>query len=334
MLAFPEISDDPTVKFIVDCDASETRIGAVLAQVQSDGTERPIAYFSRKMKVTEQRYPITRQELLAVVDSLRQFRFFLIGKKFLVRTDHRALTWLLKETQTRGILGRWVERLSEFDFDLMHRSGAKHVNADSLSRRPDEAAQNLSRHGAFPQRDAGLGGQRIAGQEAEGRSACQVEIEAAAQASVTCRRLLQEMMEPPVQRDQLLAAQKTSPDVGEIIERVETGRDRPRFCEIVEYGSEARALVAHWELLRVCNGVLCIDWSQGSKPARAYLPKDLASQVLKDLHDSPIAGHLGRDKTWQRVRERFWCPGLRALVEDYVSNCPTCIIAKRQRQPR
>ncbi|PAA90165.1 hypothetical protein BOX15_Mlig030307g2, partial [Macrostomum lignano] len=137
VLALPEFNSDPAVKFVLDTDASDIRIGACLGQLQSDGVERPIAFFSRKLRDPEKRYTVTKKELLAIVDAMRHFRHYLIGKKFEVRSDHRALLWLLNQTQATGILGRWIERLSEFRFQLNHRKGKDHANADALSRRPE-----------------------------------------------------------------------------------------------------------------------------------------------------------------------------------------------------
>ncbi|PAA74010.1 hypothetical protein BOX15_Mlig016504g5, partial [Macrostomum lignano] len=146
VLALPEFNSDPAVKFVLDTDASDIRIGACLGQLQSDGVERPIAFFSRKLRDPEKRYTVTKKELLAILDAMRHFRHYLIGKKFEVRSDHRALLWLLNQTQATGILGRWIERLSEFRFQLNHRKGKDHANADALSRRPETPPINFE-HG-------------------------------------------------------------------------------------------------------------------------------------------------------------------------------------------
>lgn len=81
-------------RFILDTDASNHGIGAVLSQVQN-GTEKVIAYFSRVFSKTEKNYCITRRELLAVVDAVKSFHHYLYGRNFIVRTDHIALRWLL-----------------------------------------------------------------------------------------------------------------------------------------------------------------------------------------------------------------------------------------------
>lgn len=77
-------------EFVLDTDASNHGIGAVLSQVQ-DGLERVIAYFSRVLTKTEKNYCVTRRELLAIVESIKSFHHYLYGRKFLIRTDHISL---------------------------------------------------------------------------------------------------------------------------------------------------------------------------------------------------------------------------------------------------
>ena len=131
-LAFPI----PTGKFILDCDASYCSIGAELIQVQN-GEERTISYASLSLLPRQRRYCTTRKELLAVVRFCRYFRHYLLGRPFIVRTDHNSLAWLMRFKLIEGQLARWLEELAQYDLQILHRSGNKHSNADGLSRIPD-----------------------------------------------------------------------------------------------------------------------------------------------------------------------------------------------------
>jgi hypothetical protein len=106
----------------------------VLSQIQ-DGQERVIAYASRRYNDAKSRYCITRRELLAIIYGLRQFRQYLLGRKFTVRTDLAPLLWLYRTPEPISQQGRWLDLLSEFQFDVVHRPGHKHNNADASSRR-------------------------------------------------------------------------------------------------------------------------------------------------------------------------------------------------------
>ena len=66
----------------------------MLSQVDEEGRERVVAYGSRALTKPERRYCVTRRELLAVVELARQYRSYLIGRTFILRTDHGSLLWL------------------------------------------------------------------------------------------------------------------------------------------------------------------------------------------------------------------------------------------------
>ena len=131
ILGYPICED----KFIIDCDASNDGMGGILSQVQN-GTEKVICYFSKAFTKPERRYCVTRRELLAVVASIRHFHHYLYGRHFLVRSDHVALRWLFMFKNPEGQIARWLETLATYDFNIEHRAGRIHSNADALSRRP------------------------------------------------------------------------------------------------------------------------------------------------------------------------------------------------------
>ena len=104
ILALPNSTDS----FILDTDASENAIGAELIQVQN-GKEHVVSYGSFSLSKEQRHYCTTRKELLAVVRFTRQFRHYLLGNSFQVKTDHNSLTWLLNFKEPQGELARWLE---------------------------------------------------------------------------------------------------------------------------------------------------------------------------------------------------------------------------------
>jgi len=73
-------------------------------------------YFSRVFNKLEKNYCVTRRELLAIVESLKSFHHYLYGNRFIVRTDHISLRWLMSFKNLEGQLARWLERIQQYDF--------------------------------------------------------------------------------------------------------------------------------------------------------------------------------------------------------------------------
>ena len=78
-------------------------MGAVLSQLDESGADHPVAYFSSKLLPREERYSTVEKKCLAVKLGIQAFRVYLLGKPFVVQTDHRALQWLdwVKESNAR-----------------------------------------------------------------------------------------------------------------------------------------------------------------------------------------------------------------------------------------
>ena len=122
ILPYPDVDS----MFILDCDASHVAIGCALSQVR-DGKEVPIAFASYSLIPAQRKYCTTRKELLAVVRFTRLFRHYLLGRRFVVRTDHNSLRWLFSFSYVEGQLARWQEELESYDMEIVHRPGKLHT---------------------------------------------------------------------------------------------------------------------------------------------------------------------------------------------------------------
>uniref|UniRef100_A0A8C2WB23 Gypsy retrotransposon integrase-like protein 1 n=1 Tax=Cyclopterus lumpus TaxID=8103 RepID=A0A8C2WB23_CYCLU len=128
---------DPKRQFIVEVDASDTGLGAVLSQrAVADQKVHPCAFFSRRFLPAEENYDIGNRELLAVVAALGEWRHWLEGAEqpFTIWTDHKNLTFIRATKRLNGQQARWAGFLSRFDFSLTYRPGSRNIKADALSR--------------------------------------------------------------------------------------------------------------------------------------------------------------------------------------------------------
>ena len=130
---------DPEAQTVLTTDASTQGLGATLWQIDESG-RRAVAFASRFLCKAEKRYAINELELLAVKWAIEHFKFYLLGRKFRVETDHRALVSVFgrqrayKEYSSR--LTRWRMRLLPFEFQVVYQPGSKMGITDYLSRSP------------------------------------------------------------------------------------------------------------------------------------------------------------------------------------------------------
>lgn len=115
-------------------DASFTGASGVLSQGASRKSADIISFWSGKFDSAQQNYLVHEQELLAIVESLKRFRHLLIGVQFRIFTDHKGLEWLTTQKRLSPRQTRWLELISEFDYEIIHIPSEENVLADALSR--------------------------------------------------------------------------------------------------------------------------------------------------------------------------------------------------------
>lgn len=127
VLALPNF----TKPFELHCDASGDGIGAVLMQ-----EKHPIAFESRKLRGVEKSYSVYDREMLAIMHALAKFQSYLVGGRFVIKTDHNNIKYFMSERDLNDRQQKWVTKLQAYDFDIEFVKGKKNVVADALSRRP------------------------------------------------------------------------------------------------------------------------------------------------------------------------------------------------------
>ena len=156
ILAFPDF-DKP---FLLETDASERGLGAVLSQKQADGWYHPITYASRVMNETEQRYHSNKQEFLTLKWAVtEQFHEYLspYGKnrnEFVVHTDNNPLTYIFSSANLDAAGQRWVAHLANYNFSLEYQKGKDNTVANFFSRMnerlPEEEVQEYLNKIPYP----------------------------------------------------------------------------------------------------------------------------------------------------------------------------------------
>ena len=135
------IMPDFLKEFELHTDASDYGYGAALVQERNKKMQ-PIAFYSKSMTKSQIHYSVSEKELLAIVMSVEHFHQYLYGTKFIIRTDHQPLAWLLIKKDPAARLARWIIRISNYDFKIIYKQGILNGDADALSRWLGEPSEN------------------------------------------------------------------------------------------------------------------------------------------------------------------------------------------------
>ena len=310
-------------QFIVKTDGAQTEgIGGLLNQHDDEGHERVVAYYGRRLTKAERNYTVTEIELLAALECIRNWRPYLWGRRFKLIIDHAALKWLhtMKDTIEGGPasrLTRWNLKLLEYDFEVEHKPGKNHADADAVSRLVAAIASTRRRVTTS---------RTLQADEREAR--------AAADNRETIVESYVNTNTPGV--EEMIQAQQEDPECLALLAFHQTGDDlilKPQGSTSLRLARWARREARY---LRVINQLLYrIDPIQPSKNGRAvpslsprlFIPRDLREAYLHAFHAH--LGHLGQSRMYATMRRRVYWPGMAKDIREHVSECHECTLAKR-----
>jgi len=314
--------------FYLDTDASDRGLGIVLSQMQG-GVERVIAYASRTLTQQERAYCVTRKELLAVVYGLKKFRPYLMGRHFVVRTDHSAIQWLRKTPMPLAQTARWLLFIEQYDFEVQHRSGVKHGNADALSRRPHVCKQCET---IVPAEAKDNEFEPTDNDPVDGMETCpKVRVVNQTESSPFPDTQTVHSME------ELADLQAKDPELAPIIRLRLQQSDQPSFDVVRSESAETKFYWSQWARLIVREGVVFrIIFDRQGRPCGQQLlvPKALRNELIEMVHAGLTGCHVGVGKTIFQVGRRAWWKGWKADVRRFYQRCPRCSRYFRGRLPR
>ena len=284
----------PDRPIIIETDASDYALAAILSIELEDGEIHPVAFHSRSFNPTELNYDIHDKELFAIFEAFRIWRHYLDGSALPIDvvTDHKNLEYFATTKVLNRRQARWSEYLCQFNLIIRFRPGKLGAKPDALTRRWDVYGKE--------------GGNDYA-------------------------KVNPHNFRPVFTQDQLSASLRASALMtaalrGSFIMDVEQLHTDIRAAYGADPLSAAQLPAPTDPKWTLSSGLLRLN-------DRIYVPDsaDLRLRVLKHMHDHPVSGHLGQNKTLELVRREYVWPMMRAFIKDYCSSCTTC---KRSKAPR
>lgn len=253
--------------------------------LQGEGTnERPVEYASRLLLPAEKNYSTTEREALAVVWATEKFRTYLEGAEVTIASDHQPLQWLFTLKTPSGRLARWALRIQGLNMKIIYTPGRMNFIADMLSR-PFNNDHAVDRAGT-PVHTSTI--------DEESTSVCTVNAEMPRRSAVDIRQ-----------------AQLSDPDVAKIVSAFETFQP----VEMENWTSRGYVML---------DGVLYRHDPELDADAQLVVPESERHDVMKQYHDAPTAGHYGADRTYHKIASRYYWPGLRRYITEYIKKCVEC----------
>ena len=301
-------------EFRLHTDWSVKGLGATLSQTDDDGTEYAISYASKSTTDTEGAYCSYEGEMLAVVWAVERHRWYLWGRKFTLITDNRALSWLRTTARLRSKVARWSLILAEYEFDVEFRKGTNNVVPDLMSRQSTDTS-----------------GPRARSAEPDGRGNEVTDF------TPSCFLAIQPVT-PMSQVNALIGTQWVMPLWAGLIASFVSTHTRPprrdphKDPNLLAFlrGELPRRCVtsAEWQRLltsskgyAIHNDVLWFYPNDRSTRLEVPPPAD-RTRLITAEHEA--LGHLGRDRTYSKLRIRYTWPHMHKDVADTLRTCSAC----------
>ena len=289
ILSLPDFS----VPFVIYTDASDYGLGAVLSQRRGEH-ECVIAYASRTLTPAERNYSTTEKECLAIVWTVNYWRPYLLGKAFDIVTDHQSLTWLQGLKEPKGRLARWILALQEYEFEIKHRPGKQHDNADTLSRFPRVSPALVPDWS--PDEDLMVG---VAATEVNASWS----------------------------KEEIIKAQQDDPSIFLVVQKLRCTNTAPKEDEDGwNDNGERRRYKQLWPQMEMRNGILHrrVDKDTPTERLVWVVPRRMRPDLLKLSHNDPSSGHMGVKRCVERLQQQYYWPGMASEVQLWIAECETC----------
>ena len=313
-LIFP----DYNVPFILNCDASEKGLGAVLYQ-KKEGVDRVVSFGSKTLTDSEKNYHLHSGKLeflslkWAITEKFSDYLLYSPG--FTVFTDNNPLTYVMSSAKLNATGLRWVAELSNYQFSIRYKPGKKNGDADGLSRFPmtlEEMEETCT--------------ERVELRDVS--TVMAVKLHAAPvlcseNVNINMLQLVGNVDKNRISQEELRKEQMEDGVIGPIYRCVKENR-RPSKEEWGSWTKNSKVIMHQFKKLGMEKDMLV---RKISSRTQIVLPEKFRQLVFEELHCK--MGHLGAEKVEELARQRFYWPYMKADIEHFIRDKCACVASKR-----
>ena len=274
--------------FEIHSDASCESIGGCIMQ-EHDGILHPISYFSRKLRDAETRYSVSEWEALSVIANIKQFHYYIYGRKFKVVVDHKPLVNIFKVQSKNNRINRWASFLMDYDFDTVYKQGKLHHLPDALSRNCEIDALVKEINSLKTKK------------------------------SVKYKELKKKPIFSEIFSKANVSKEQRKEDRWNMLIKYLKGGEVP--------ACPPRSTISNFTIVNECL-YFSSTKDKASENLKLVIPDSLKENALKLVHDSQNAIHAGFLKTLFKAQSLFYWPNMVLDIKQYCKHCMPCMKRK------
>lgn len=332
ILQYPDFNK----QFILTVDASKQGIGAVLSQLSDDGNDLPIAFASSGFSTADQNKPPIYQELLAIYFGIKHFRPYLYGTHFLVRSDHKPLSFLFTMKDPATKFARIRTELTAYNFTIEHIKGADNVAADALSRIEFDSIKNIKGNKQL------LVTTRSATNKNNEMNQCANIVEAMNNIHIKKYPSIKFNIDKDecnfsIRGRHLWKSKTFIIRPGSVTQSLRLVLTELKNISLTKRFKNLRInnkdgifkLINRQEFISLAKEVLKELNIYIMSPTKEIKSEKERADLIQHFHDHEIeGGHVGQKRLYQKLRSQFTWKNMAKDVATFVKNCPTCRINK------
>ncbi|KAL4153415.1 hypothetical protein QTP88_001248 [Uroleucon formosanum] len=345
---------DFTKGFILTTDASGKALGAILSQGKI-GSDLPISYASRTLNNAEVNYSTTELECLAIIFGVKHFRPYLYGRKFIILTDHRPLSWLFNLKDPLSKLARWRIELEQYNYEIKYKPGVQNSNVDALSRmyyindiKEESYPTFLEKFETIIITNKNV--KEVHGELLESPNEYHIISEIEKYYNFTSG--INYEIKKKIGKDKILKSNKS---LGDVVKFKNENRyiiflitkTKQKQCTTYETVHLALLNLKYFckkhNLKKLAMNQIGrndgLEWAKVRSMIR-YVYRNTNIEIIicskleytkeekliifKQFHDSKLGGHGGINRTLKKIKRQFNWPNLKQELKEYIKNCPSC----------